>query len=64
MNIGETVKSERIKQGMSQKELAESAGVTTRSIIYWENGQRNMSIENADKIFKALHMNVTIGHSN
>ena len=61
MNIGEIAKSERIKQGISQKKLAEAAGVTARSIIYWENGQRNMSIENADKIFKALNMSVTIG---
>lgn len=61
MNIGEIVKRERISQGMSQKKLAEAAGVTKRSIIYWENGQRQMSVENADKLFKALHTSIKIG---
>ncbi len=61
MNIGEIIKRERLQQGMSQKELAKAAGVTTRAIIYWENGERNMSVENADKILRALHMSVIIG---
>lgn len=61
MFFGKIIKEERIKQGMSQKKLAESAGVTTRALIYWENGQRQMSVENADKVFKALHISVKIG---
>lgn len=61
MNFGNVIKNERIKQGISQKKLAEAAGVTTRAIIYWENGQRKISIENADRILKALDITIKIG---
>lgn len=61
MEFGKMIKKERVKQKISQKRLAEIAGVTPRAIIYWENGQRQISIECADKIFKALHMSVRIG---
>ncbi len=61
MKFDELIKKERIKQGMSQKKLAEAAGVTIRAIAYWENGQRLMSVENADKVFKALNIQVVLG---
>lgn len=61
MEFGKILKEERIKRGLSQKKLAEAAGVTARAIIYWENGQRQMNIENADKLFKALHASIKIG---
>lgn len=61
MKFDELIKKERIKQGMSQKKLAEAAGVTIRAIAYWENGQRLMSVENADKVFKALNIQVILG---
>ncbi|WP_455799908.1 helix-turn-helix domain-containing protein [Clostridium butyricum] len=28
---------------------------------YWESGKRSISLENADKIFKALNIRITIG---
>lgn len=61
MDLGKLVKEERVKQGMSQRKLAETAGVTPRAIIYWESGQRQMSVENADKVLKALHVSIKIG---
>lgn len=61
MEFGKILKEERTKRGISQKKLAEAAGVTARAIIYWENGQRQMNIENADKLFKALHTSIKIG---
>lgn len=61
MKIDELIREERMKQKMSQKQLAEAAGVTTRAVVYWENGQRQISLENADKVFKALNVKVTIG---
>lgn len=61
MEFGKILKEERIKRGLSQKKLAEAAGVTARAIIYWESGQRQMNIENADKLFKALHTSIKIG---
>lgn len=61
MDLGKILRAERIKQGLSQRALADMAGVTKRSIIYWENGEKGMSVESADKIFKALHMTITLG---
>lgn len=61
MDLGRFLKEERIKQQKSQQRLAEEAGVTKRAIIYWETGKKKMSVESADKVFKALHVSVTIG---
>ena len=61
MQFSKIVKDERVRQGLSQKQLAEAAGVTQRAIYYWENGERHMTVESADKVFKALHISVRIG---
>ena len=63
MELGKIMKEERIRQGMSQQELAEAAGVSKRAIAYWENGKRKMSVESADKIFRNLHKEIVIGKS-
>ena len=64
MDFERIMKEKRIKQGMSQQGLADAAGVTKRAIAYWEKGERTMSIESADKVFKALHITVQIGEMN
>lgn len=61
VGYGKLLKEERIKQGKSQQQLAEEAGVTKRAIAYWESGQKKMNIESAEKVFKALHTSVIIG---
>lgn len=61
MNLGKFLKEKRLENGMSQQKLADVAGVTKRAIVYWENGKKNMSVESADKVFKALHTSVIIG---
>lgn len=61
MDIGKILKEERVKQGKTQKQLADDAGVTSRAVAYWESGKRKMSVENADKVFKALQVSVVIG---
>ena len=40
MIFGEKLKKLRVDAGLSQNELAEKLGVTRRSIIYYENGDR------------------------
>lgn len=62
MNLEKILKDERIRQGMSQQTLAEIAGVTRRAIIYWESGEKSMSVDSADKVFKALRIAVTLGY--
>lgn len=37
------------------------AGVTKRAIAYWENGDKHMSVESADKVFKTLNVTIKIG---
>lgn len=61
MNLGKILREERKRQGLSQQNLADLAGVTKRAIAYWEKGTKNMSVESADKIFKALHLTIKIG---
>lgn len=61
MNLGQILREERTKQGISQQKLAELSGVTKRAITYWEKGLRSMSVESADKVFRALHVSITIG---
>lgn len=61
VDLGNILQEERNKQGLSQQKLADLAGVTKRAIAYWENGMKKMSVESADKVFKALHVTVKIG---
>lgn len=63
-NIGKEIREARKKQGMSSKELAEKVGVNERLVRYWETGERQLSLENADKILKALGVSLTIGKEN
>lgn len=39
MNIGEIIKIERMKKGMTQDELAEKVGVQKSAVAKWENGR-------------------------
>ena len=61
MNIGLMIATERTKANLSREKLAQAAGCTSRAIEYWEDGKRGISLENADKIFKALGKTITIG---
>lgn len=53
----------RKEKGISQRELARLTGFTTRAIQYWETEGRNISLENADKLLKALGTEFKIGGS-
>lgn len=64
MNIGLMIATERTKANISREKLAQAAGCTSRAIEYWENGKRKISLENADKVFKALGKTITIGMEN
>lgn len=61
MELRKILQEERTRQGLSQQKLANMAGVTKRAIAYWENGERHMSVESADKVFKALNVTIKIG---
>lgn len=64
MNIGLMIAKERTEANLSREKLAQAAGCTSRAIEYWETGKRGISLEYADKIFKALGKTITIGAQN
>lgn len=64
MDIGKVNATKRTKKNMSRGTLAIKAGCTSRAIEYWEKGKRGISLEYADKIFKALGETITIGAKN
>jgi transcriptional regulator with XRE-family HTH domain len=61
MKLGELIRKGRKAKDISKSQLSQIVGCTTRAIDYWESGERKISLENADKIFKALDMTVCIG---
>lgn len=57
----EIVEKELKEQKMSKKELAHKIGCSERSIQYWIKGNRETSINMADKVLKALGKVVILG---
>jgi len=52
--LGRRIKELRLKAGYSQEELAAKAGLHRTYMSDIERGKRNVSIENIEKIAKAL----------
>lgn len=52
------LKELRIKNGLSQTELAEKTGVSEQAISFYENGKRHPKIETWQKIANALNTSV------
>ncbi|HEM6498026.1 helix-turn-helix transcriptional regulator [Streptococcus suis] len=50
----------RKEKGDTQDQVAEVAGVSKRSYIYWENGERQIKPDKAQKL--ADHFGVSVGH--
>ena len=50
------VRTERRAQGLSQEQLAERAGMHAAYIGGVERGERNISVDNMDRIAKALRV--------
>ena len=59
--FAEILLKSRKQKGFSQSELAKKSGFTKRAIQYWEKGEKSISLENADKLLKALGVQITIG---
>ena len=56
--FGENVREERLKQGFSQEELAARAGVHRTYIGMIERAEKNITLENIEKVAKALKLNI------
>jgi transcriptional regulator with XRE-family HTH domain len=56
--FGEKVREERHKLGLSQEELASRAGVHRTYIGMIERAEKNITLENIEKIAKALKISI------
>jgi transcriptional regulator with XRE-family HTH domain len=54
LKFGTTVRSFRVKQNLSQEKLAEKADLHRTYIGMIERGEKNITLENIEKIAKAL----------
>lgn len=57
--FGQRVKDERLKQGLSQENLAIKAGVHRTYIGMIERAEKNITLINIEKIAKALGMSIS-----
>ena len=54
LKLGRKIRETRVKEGYSQEELASRSGLHRTYISDIERGERNVSVENIEKIAKAL----------
>ncbi|MGF6376882.1 DNA-binding transcriptional regulator YiaG [Clostridiales Family XIII bacterium PM5-7] len=59
--IVKLVKEKREDLELTRADLARMLGCTTRIVRYWENGERGMSIDMADKALRLLGISYTLG---
>lgn len=59
--IGRIISTEKKKQKITFKKLAEKTGCSSRVISMWISGERTISLNMADKILKELEVTVVIG---
>lgn len=58
MNTGEKIKQLRIKNGITQKELANKSGLATGTIQQYELQKRKPKLETVEKIADALNVKI------
>ena len=59
-SFGEYIKQVRKNEGLTLNELSKITGFTTRAIRYWEKGEREISLKNAEIILKALNRSLIV----
>lgn len=59
MSFSKTLYDLRTKNGLSQKQLADLAGVSQTAIYHWEKGVRTPKIEQLDKLSNALGVHLS-----
>ena len=56
--LGESIRKVRINKGVSQEKLAELSGLHRTYVGAVERGERNISIDNIEKLCNALGVHV------
>jgi len=59
IKFGKKVREERTKLGLSQEELANRAGVHRTYIGMIERGEKNITLENIERIVKTLRLKLS-----
>ncbi len=59
IGFSKRIKTERLKQGLSQEELAEKAGVHRTYIGMIERAEKNITLKNIEKISLALKIKLS-----
>jgi len=59
IQFGEKVRALRLKKGLSQEQLADKAGFHRTYIGMIERAEKNITLENIEKISKALGCKIT-----
>ena len=59
MAVGDNIRAERKKAGLTQRELGERLGISPVGIAQWENGLRTPKIETLQKISDALNVPIS-----
>lgn len=59
INFGKKVREERLKRKLSQEEFADIAGVHRTYIGMIERAEKNITLENIQKISKALDVKIS-----
>lgn len=59
IKFGNKVRKERNKLGLSQEELADKAGVHRTYIGMVERAEKNITLENIEKLAKALNLKLS-----
>lgn len=54
--IGEWLMNERIRQGLSQQDIADKLGTTRTAVHYWESGKRTIYADNMISYCYALNV--------
>lgn len=60
IKFGNKVREKRLEQNLSQEELAERAGVHRTYIGMIERAEKNITLENIEKIAKALGIKISL----
>ena len=59
IKFGQKVREERARLGLSQEELASRAGVHRTYIGMIERAEKNITLENIEKVSKALKISIS-----
>jgi transcriptional regulator with XRE-family HTH domain len=59
IQFGKKIRDERLKQHLSQEQLAEKAGLHRTYIGMIERAEKNITLENINKICKGLNLNLS-----